>query len=73
MSRNPRRDEMQIPVMQRLLISTTETAGLMGLSYGKTNRLIKEGVIPSMKVGGETRIPLRILEDWIEEETRRNG
>lgn len=73
MSRNPRRDEMQIPVMQRLLISTTETAALLGLSYSLTNRLIKEKVIPSMKVGSEVRVPLRMLEEWIEEETRRNG
>lgn len=73
MSRNPRRDEMQIPVMQRLLISTTETAALLGLSYSTTNRLIKEKAIPSMKVGSEVRVPLRMLEEWIEEETRRNG
>ena len=73
MSRNPNRDELQMPMMQRLLISTTETAGLLGLSYSLTNQLIKEKVIPSMKVGNEVRVPLRMLEEWIEEETRRNG
>lgn len=73
MSRNPNRDELQMPMMQRLLISTTETAALLGLSYSLTNRLIKEKVIPSMKVGNEVRVPLRMLEEWIEEETRRNG
>lgn len=73
MSRNPNRDELQMPMMQRLLISTTETAALLGLSYSLTNRLIKEKVIPSMKVGSEVRVPLRMLEEWIEEETRRNG
>ena len=73
MSRNPNRDELQMPMMQRLLISTTETAALLGLSYSLTNRLIKEKVIPSMRVGNEVRVPLRMLEEWIEEETRRNG
>lgn len=73
MSRNPNRDELQMPMMQRLLISTTETAALLGLSYSLTNRLIKERVIPSMKLGNEVRVPLRMLEEWIEEETRRNG
>ena len=73
MSRNPNRDELQMPMMQRLLISTTETAALLGLSYSLTNRLIMEKGIPSMKVGSEVRVPLRMREEWIEAETRRNG
>ena len=73
MSRNPRKEEVQMPVMQRLLINTVEAAGLLGLSYSLTNKLIKDGVLPRVKVGNEIRVPLRALEEWIEERTECNG
>ena len=73
MSRNPTRDEVRMPLMQRLLINTVEAAGLLGLSYATTSKLVREGVLPRIRVGNEVRIPLRALEDWIEERTECNG
>ena len=68
MGRNPSKEETRIPVMHRLLVSTEDAASLLDLSYFTTSKLIREGVIPSMKIGKIIRVPLRALEEWIERE-----
>lgn len=66
----PRKEPNQLPMMSRLLLSTEDTASLLDLSYYTTSKLIREGEIPSIKIGNTIRVPLRQLEEWIEERTR---
>ena len=62
----PRKEANPLPVRERLLVSTEDAASLLDLSYFTTSKLIREGVIPSMKIGKVIRVPLRALEEWIE-------
>ena len=64
----PRKEENKLPMINRLLVSTEDAASLLDLSYFTTSKLIREGVIPSMKIGKIIRVPLRALEEWIERE-----
>ena len=69
----PRKESNPLPMMSRLLLKTEDVASLLDLSYYTTSKMIREGLIPSMKIGTAVRVPLRALEEWIEKETERNG
>jgi excisionase family DNA binding protein len=42
------------------------------LRYGRTKvyELIKSGEIPSIKIGGNTRVPMKALQKWIDRQLR---
>jgi len=45
----------------RPFLSVAETAALLGVSRSTTYRLLRDGRIPSIRVGGQLRIPRRTL------------
>ena len=65
----PRKEQNKLPMINRLLVSTEDAASLLDLSYFTTSKLIREGVIPSMRIGKVIRVPMRALEEWIEKNT----
>jgi excisionase family DNA binding protein len=65
----PRKEPNQLPMMNRLLLSTVDVASLLDLSYFTTSKMIREGQLPSIKIGTNIRVPLRALEEWIEKNT----
>lgn len=66
----PRKEDNPLPMINRLLVSTEDAASLLDLSYYTTSKLIRDGVIPSMRIGNTVRVPLRALEEWIEKSTK---
>ena len=65
----PRKEPNQLPMMNRLLLSTVDVASLLDLSYFTTSKMIREGQLPSIKIGTNIRVPLRALEEWSERTT----
>jgi excisionase family DNA binding protein len=65
----PRKEPNQLPMMNRLLLSTVDVASLPDLSYFTTSKMIREGQLPSIKIGTNIRVPLKALEEWIEKNT----
>ena len=51
--------------MERLLLRPNEAADLLGLWRSKVYELLAIGEIPSVRVGGLTRIPADALRRWI--------
>ena len=49
----------------RLLYRPVETAEAIGVSRSRVYELIAKGDIPSIKVGGVTRVPVDSLRDWV--------
>lgn len=43
----------------------TETSELIGCSRSRTYELVRAGIIPSIKIGGSTRVPYEELKVWI--------
>lgn len=65
----PRKEDNPLPMASRLLVSTVDVASLLDLSYFTTSKMIREGQLPSIKIGTNIRVPLRALEEWIERNT----
>lgn len=53
-----------------LLLRVSETAELLSVSRSTAYRLIRTGELPSLKVGGVTRVPFDQLCYWVAENTR---
>lgn len=53
------------------LLTVREAGDLMRVSRQSVYRLTVRGVIPSLKVGGARRIPLKALLDYISAQTRK--
>ena len=51
---------------QRLAISVSETAQMLGISRARLYPLISRGEIPSFKIGGRRLVPVKALESFIE-------
>jgi excisionase family DNA binding protein len=47
------------------LLTVYETAKLLKLSTNRVYALIKQGVLPSVRVGGSIRVVREDLENWI--------
>ena len=52
-------------MIPKFLLTPTETAKAINFSRSKTYDLIRRGVIPSVKIDGVTRVPVKALEAWI--------
>lgn len=52
---------------ERILLTPTEAADHLRLSKSKVYLLIKEGTIPSLKIGGVIRVPFDALKNRIRE------
>jgi len=51
---------------QRLAISVSEAAQMLGISRARLYPLISRGEIPSFKIGGRRLVPVKALESFIE-------
>jgi excisionase family DNA binding protein len=51
----------------KLLLSPEEAANALSLSKAQVYKLLALGVIRSLKIGRTRRIPVKALEDWIDE------
>lgn len=65
----PRKEANPLPVRERLLVSTEDAANMIDMSYYTTSRMIKDGLLPSVRVGDSIRVPVKGLEKWIERNT----
>jgi excisionase family DNA binding protein len=52
--------------MDTLLLKPIEVGNQLRISRAKTYELIASGEIPSIKVGGTTRVPAVALQQWID-------
>ena len=51
--------------MEKLLLKADEVAEALGISRTKAYRLIAEGVLPSVRVGEQRRVPADELQRWL--------
>ena len=58
-----------MPVDQRIAVSVTEAAQLLGLSRPSVYRLIHRGDFPVMRIGGRTLVHREKLEEWARAQT----
>lgn len=64
--------------MEKMTISATETARVLGISKEKAIRLLEFGEIPAVRMGRTWLVPIKSLEKWLcdransEAEERRN-
>lgn len=54
----------------RLMLRPIEVADAIGVSRSKSYELIATGEIPSVKVGGCTRVPVDALKTWINSQVK---
>ena len=55
-----------IPLSERQALTVPEVAGLLGISTSKTYELVRDGTIPSVRLGTMLRVPRRALEELME-------
>ena len=51
---------------ERLTVTVTEAAELLGISRGMAYECVRTGELPSVRLGGRILIPRRKLEDLLE-------
>ncbi len=52
------------------LLKATQVQAKLGLSRAKVYRLMHDGVLPTVRIGGSIRVPSHALEEWIGQNTR---
>lgn len=55
---------------QPLLMTLDQTAEALSLSRSSIQRLIKSGMLPSVKVGGSRRIPTTAVSEYVADLTQ---
>lgn len=53
--------------MEKLLLKASEVAEALGISRSKAYRLISQGELPHVKVGGQVRVPAEDLRRWLDD------
>lgn len=56
-----------------LLLTVPEVAKLLSLSVPTARRRVAEGVLPSIRIGGNVRVSLSALEAWIDSQSENKG
>jgi excisionase family DNA binding protein len=51
------------------VIRVTEAARRLDISRSKAYALVKQGQLPSIKVGATVRVPVAALEQWLQQQT----
>lgn len=51
----------------KILLKPSEAAELVSLSRSEVYELIRDGIIPSVRVGKSLRVPVRELKAWAEQ------
>lgn len=49
-----------------------EAAEYIGIGRNKIYQLINEGVIPSVKIGRQFRLPIKAIDQWLETEAQKS-
>jgi excisionase family DNA binding protein len=52
---------------KKLLLKPAEVCELLGMSKSKIQRMIANGQLPVIRVGGNVRIPMDQLRAWVRE------
>jgi len=65
-------DEANDPT-DRLLISVREAANRLGIGRDATYGLVRDGKLPSIRVGRRVLVPARLLASWVDRETQSSG
>jgi excisionase family DNA binding protein len=60
-------ENVKEPMPQRLLLRIPEVMTMLGLGRTKIYELIGSGDLPVIRVGKAVRIPVTVLEKWVEE------
>jgi excisionase family DNA binding protein len=53
--------------MDKILLTATETAEVLGLGRTKVYALIASGELPSVRIGASVRVAVEELKDWLRE------
>ena len=56
----------QNPTSDKLLMKPAEAAEQLGVSRSRCYELLKNGQIPSIKIGSSVRVPTSQLRRWID-------
>ena len=54
----------------KLLLSVSETAALMGLSKPTVYQLTRRADFPVVRLGGRVLVPAEMLKQWLEQQVR---
>lgn len=55
---------------ERLLLTVEEAARRLGIGRSLAWRLVRDGELPSVRLGRLVRVPERALEDWLKRRMR---
>lgn len=56
--------------MTRLTMSVPEAAKALGIGKDTAYQLIRDGRLPSVRIGSRTRVPVHELTTWLHNEAR---
>jgi len=56
--------------VEKLAYRIPEAAEAIGISRTKTYNLIKEGKLPSVRIGASLRVPVEALREWLKRKGR---
>jgi len=57
--------------MDKLMLKVPEVAKILRIGRAKAYDLVREGVIPSIKMGKSIRVPMQGLINWMEQDGRK--
>ena len=57
--------------MDPILLRPNEAGEVLGVSRARIYELLREGTLPSIKVGGRLRVPVEELREWVREQSRQ--
>jgi len=60
-------------MIERLAYRVAEAADAVGVSRTKAYGLIADGTWPVIRVGKSVRIPVAALNEWVRQQTQRQG
>ena len=63
-------EEPEFSLESGSLLKASDLQARLGMSRAKVYRLMYDGILPTVRIGGSVRVPLRALEEWIGRNTR---
>jgi excisionase family DNA binding protein len=64
---NRQNQQLSFPLENRLTLTLEEAAGLSGFPVGTIKKVIKDGLLKSVKIGRARRVRREDLETWVKE------
>ena len=58
-----------VPDWDDRLLKASEVQSQLGLSRAKVYQLMQRNILPTVRIGGSVRVPLKALKRWIAENT----